>query len=756
MKTIALTFLLSVFYSSSFADGLLEGFEVENQDPFNGSGELTWTGDVGDFEITTATWPREPNPDFAGDHSLRSKGGSELNSTIVTDISTAYSSTLTVRWEVFVSGNSADITNGRGFAIILFVNSSNISNIEDGSVNGYRLRLADPDGGDGDGFYLEKASGSGWSKIDEYSISPSPNINEGWNIAVERESDGTWNWGFSNGAIGTSVTLSESVVDNDHTSGDYSGMYWYSSATDANDFGFDNFKVDPYTPGLWKTIASTSTWNSVDNWDDGIIPTSTTDVTIPPNCSNFPVISTSDGDCNNLTIQPNAQLTINNGYTLNVGGNFTVESTSDGTGSFLNNGTLNMGTKGTITFERYIDAWTTQEDGWHLISSPVNSFSVAGSGFAPGNNDDLYRWSEADNLWMNYKQQTFNFTDGNGYLCAYETSDTKEFKGSFNSSNVPFSDLSIGDGSGWHLLGNPFPCAIKWNDGNWGLSGFEPTANVYDEAAGNYASLTSNEIIPATNGFFVKATDADNSITIPAASRTHDNTAFYKNYSDEFAKVLLKVTTDQTTFFDRTKIRFNEDASPEYDPLFDGHKILGQPSAPQLYSYSRDLEPLSVNTYTDYSFVSVQLGLEVGIDGDYFITAPEISGFHEWIEIALEDAYNDTLFVMSTDTVYQFYATTDDDPQRFILHFLDYTSREEINADDAIIVFYKNGSLNIYHTMPGLKQYKLDVLDIHGRLIKKEKVAAFSLHKSTVNISPGCYIIRITGEITLQTKIIVN
>ncbi len=756
MKTIVLAFLLSVFYSSTFADGLLEGFEVENQDPFNGSGELTWTGDVSDFEITTATWPYGSTNDFAGDHSLRSRDIGELNSTIITDISTVYSSALTVRWEVYVSGNSADITNNKGFAIILFVNSSIISNIEDGSVNGYRLRLADPDGEDGDGFYLEKASGSGWSKIDEYSITPSPNINEGWNVAVERESDGTWNWGFSNGAIGTSITLSESVVDNDHTTGDYSGMYWYSTAGDANDFGFDNFKVDPYTPGLWKSTASTSTWNSVENWDDEIIPTTTTDVTIPPDCSNFPVISTSDGNCNNLTLQPNARLTINNGYTLNVNGNFTIESTSDGTGSFLNNGTLNMGTKGTITFERYIEAWTTQEDGWHLISSPVNNFSVAGSGFVPGNNDDLYRWSEADNLWMNYKQQTFNFTNGNGYLCAYETFDTKEFTGSFNSTDISFSDLSIGDGSGWHLLGNPFPCAIKWNDGNWGLSGFEPTANVYDEAAGNYASLTSDDIIPATNGFFVKATNATNSITIPAASRTHDNTAFYKNYSDDFAQVLLKITSDQTTFFDRTKIRFHEDAGPDYDPLFDGHKILGQPSAPQLYSYSEDRQPLSVNTYPDYSMVSVQLGLEAGIDGDYYFTMPEISGFHEWIEIALEDTYTDTLFVMSTDTVYQFYATTDDDPQRFILHFLDYTSTDKNDIDDAVTVLFNDGYLHVYHTRAELKRYSLDILDIHGRLIRKEQIAAFSHYQLPVNLSPACYIVRITGEISFQTKIIVN
>ncbi len=66
-------------------------------------------------------------------------------------------------------------------------------------MNGYRLILADPSGGDPDGLYLQKASGSGWVKIDEY-LTGDANINQGWNLAIEREIDGTWNWGYSNGS----------------------------------------------------------------------------------------------------------------------------------------------------------------------------------------------------------------------------------------------------------------------------------------------------------------------------------------------------------------------------------------------------------------------------------------------------------------------------------------------------------------------------------------------------------------------------
>ncbi|MBT3207426.1 MAG: hypothetical protein HN704_10800 [Bacteroidetes bacterium] len=41
--------------------------------------------------------------------------------------------------------------------------------------------------------------------------------------------------------------------------------------------------------------------------------------------------------------------------------------------------------------------------GWHLLGSPVAIFTIDGSSFDPGSNDDLYRWSEVDGLWLNHK-----------------------------------------------------------------------------------------------------------------------------------------------------------------------------------------------------------------------------------------------------------------------------------------------------------------------------------------------------------------
>ncbi|MDY0276365.1 MAG: hypothetical protein RBR42_13220, partial [Desulfomicrobium sp.] len=87
------------------------------------------------------------------------------------------------------------------------------------------------------------------------------------------------------------------------------------------------YENDPYNrihwtatqPGLWTGVVSTN-WHTAGNWDDGVVPTSTVDVTIPASAPHMPVIST-HANCKNLTL--NGTLTIND-PTLTVSGNATI------------------------------------------------------------------------------------------------------------------------------------------------------------------------------------------------------------------------------------------------------------------------------------------------------------------------------------------------------------------------------------------------------------------------------------------------
>lgn len=750
---LILLFTLSVISYTS-ADGILEGFETGLQDPFGGTAELIWTGDISDFMITTSTWPYGSDVDFDGDYSIRSKDNGELNSTIITDITDTYNSSLKMHWEVYASGNSASITLSKGFAMILFVDSDNIADIENGNVNGYRIRLADPSGGDPDGLYLEKASGSGWIKIDEI-LTGSANINQGWNLVVERINDGTWNWGYSNDSLGNPVTLTESVTDNDHISGSWAGMYWYSTSTDAADFGFDNFTVDPSTPGLWKTNPVSNLWSVEENWDDGSLPGEVTDVIIPGGALFYPLVDISSASCNNITIKPGAQLSIDENKTLDVNGNFLIESDSAGTGSFLNEGSLLVNQRGTSTFERYIEAWSNNEDGWHLLSSPVGNFTIAGSDFEPGENDDLYQWDEQNNLWLNYKVESFDFQNAKGNLVAYSNSGVKDFNGSFSSSDVEFSNLSLGNGNGWHLLGNPYPCALLWNNGLWDLNNVETSAQVYNEDAGNYFAITAGETIPATQGFFVKVTNSDNSLTIPAEARTHDNTQLY-NFNNE-PELILQVSGLEQDFYDQTMIRFTSEASSYYDENFDSHKLFGQESAPQLLSLSEDLHQLSVNSMEEYYDQIVQLEFYPGIEGMHQIKSDRILGFGENIELLLEDIVCDSVFEINSDSsIYSFNSSFNDPSGRFKLHFKLITSNN-MNEPNGMVKIYNCGkSIYIIGRDRVDEQLPFSIIDLQGRKVYEQLINLNGEKKLTPNLAKGLYFIEVPGYLNKAQKIIIK
>jgi hypothetical protein len=101
--------------------------------------------------------------------------------------------------------------------------------------------------------------------------------------------------------------------------------------------------VSSSTTGQWVGNVS-SDWANADNWCNGVVPSSTTDVVIAAGATNMPAIGSSV-NCRNLTINSGATVTLNSAGTLNIAG------TLANSGTFTNNGTVNFnGTSGQQTF----------------------------------------------------------------------------------------------------------------------------------------------------------------------------------------------------------------------------------------------------------------------------------------------------------------------------------------------------------------------------------------------------------------------
>jgi hypothetical protein len=122
--------------------------------------------------------------------------------------------------------------------------------------------------------------------------------------------------------------------NDDSGTNDYWGINYNGQNNGYPFLSWQNYDHVVSQPGLW-TGGTSSDWNTASNWDDGNVPTSTINVTIPSGCPNYPSIDES-AECQNFTIENGGEININSSFSLEINGDFTLQ---DG-GIFSNNGSL--------------------------------------------------------------------------------------------------------------------------------------------------------------------------------------------------------------------------------------------------------------------------------------------------------------------------------------------------------------------------------------------------------------------------------
>ena len=519
------------------------------------------------------------------------------------------------------------------------------------------------------------------------------------------------------------------------TTGDLDG--WTDPSTRFETFSTDpsgsgglvGFGLPPGTAGFWKPNAATTNWATGSNWDDGNVPTIATNVLLPSGASNYPTI-TAPANCNDITIEDGASLI----------------------------GVENLTVSGTATMQRTIPAYTTSADGWHLLSSPVNNMAIAGSDFEPGasspNLDDFYAFSESNYEWLNYKvgaNNIINFVNGTGYLVSYETTATKDFTGTLNAADVPFTNLSktAGQGNGWHLLGNPFQSALQWTDTDWARTNIAPGAKIMN-SGGTYTDITvgGTDIIPANQGFFVQATaDANNSITIPISQRVHDATLFYK--SSILNQLALKVSDGE--FYVETWIQMMEGATADFDDQYDVNFLGGMYQAPYLYSIISGEGHLSTNRIAPVTqHTTVPLAFKAFLNREYTITASTAGSFGDEIEVILEDTQENIQIDLKDTIAYTFMATADELIERFVVHFFNVTGISETNHLKSVQIYsygnriYLHSELNAYGDVT--------IYNLLGQNVYHTPVELNGLQSFNLNLNTGWYVVQVVTKQGVKSK----
>ncbi len=493
------------------------------------------------------------------------------------------------------------------------------------------------------------------------------------------------------------------------------------------------------TDGDWHT---TSIWSPAGNMGSLTEPGPGHNVTINP--GGTVTVNTADGLCNDLTIGTgsNGNLTLG-AFTLEVLGDFLIESTATGTGSFINNGTLDVtGTKGA---ERYIAGYAGGDlDGWHLLSSPVASQGISdGDQWRPASGYDFYRWKETTQMWENIKVHNWgSFTVGKGYLVAYVAADTKVFSGgAFNKNDV--SGITItnsgADPQGFNLLGNPYPSALTWYDG-WTFSGSVATyAKIWKETSASYVDIAQGGAIPANNGIMVYSIDATQTVTIPASARIHSGTAWYKS-GDQQIKLLAR-DLDQDVY-QESVVRFDENANEGYDPELDSRFLMGY--APAFYSFADDVM-ISTNSMPWNVDLVVPFMFETNGSSNFAIELGETIEGHD---VYLKDLKEDVTVNLTEINSYAFTYETGDDPARFEIMF------GVVGIDDpealAAALVYSNDNKIIVANVIG--DTEMSVLNISGQMVYNTSFNSTGLTEVAVDLPSGIYMVRLTHDGAVKTS----
>ncbi len=485
------------------------------------------------------------------------------------------------------------------------------------------------------------------------------------------------------------------------------------------------------------TGAANTLWNDDANWDHNA-PCKMIDATIPKEPSNQPNVISNE-ECNNLTLEGGSELTVFSGSTLKVNGNLMMEANANGTASLLESGGFSV--VGSTTDQFYVTA-----DRWHYFSSPMTN-QIANVFY----DMYLYDYSEATDLWNNIVDENTPLNVGTGYkVWSYSpTPGTKSVNfenGTLNSGTYFLPVTHVGNG--WNMVGNPYPSAIDWDNSGWIKSGIDATVYVWDGVQyitwnGTTGDLTDG-VIPAMQGFFVKATSATPALAVSNSSRTHGVDPYKSHNVDN----LLVLKINGNGFADRTYINFNKDATPGFDSDFDGYKLLGLPEAPQLYSILGD-EMLRVNVLPEItSALTIPLGLQVTAPTEYTITASGLESFTNGASVYLEDLKEGVLIDLAKQADYTFMAGPLDDAARFILHFGTVGMEDHptvVQNSDVQIYSYDN-SVYIKNNSGSDISGTVMIYNIMGQEIQNSILHNSPINKIDLYTKPGYYVVKVLAN----------
>lgn len=370
----------------------------------------------------------------------------------------------------------------------------------------------------------------------------------------------------------------------------------------------------------------------------------------------------------------------------------------------------------------------TEQFYWNTISAPI----VGGATIPTNATHDLYRYDEVEQEWEYYLDADgvgFSTLElGRGYLYAAGDDDiTVELNGVLNVADVEFS-LSYTEGNelaGFNMIGNPFTHNI--NDSHFSGATLSEGYYVISEN-GEWLAQYGENIIEPMQSVLVQ-TSAEANVTIKK------QTAATRNVSNGS----LRIDVTGSNCQDVAYVSFNEGIGLD--------KISHNNSTSALLYITNEGKDYAVATMSK-DVTEIPVSFKAMTMGEYTISVTAQNC--EFEALYLTDRLTGEKVNLNMES-YSFVATSNDNPNRFVL-----TTTETLGIEDnkAEAFVYINNDEIIINNIQGHAQ--LNIIDMMGR-----QAASYDVFESAVistsSLERGVYLIQMTDVNGIRTqKILVD
>ena len=524
--------------------------------------------------------------------------------------------------------------------------------------------------------------------------------------------------------------------------------------------------------GLWIDFGTWQKWDGT-AWADAVagqIPNSASTITI----DNAEVTIDVPITVENLTIGSEGKLTLAEGKTLAVSGDFNINVDSENnSGTFVDaNPAGGLTIAGQANVQQYLEGGRN----WYIASPVANASAGVITSGKTGN--AVYEYDEVNNNWPT----ATTFESGKGYVASIASANSGIYTFTGTEINqgaqlVNIERTALAEKPGFHLLGNPYPSYYNIRTTINETAGLDKTAWYRVRNSGNTAYFfdtynavsnlgTNNNgrgnvsgILPPFQSVWVRVSPGVESVAFDYSQllTSHKTeTANPLRVKDIEGQRVVRLSVSNQISEDETIVYFNNKANTGFDN-YDSPKMSNSSSSiPEIQTKAGN-EYLAINGINESAlYEEIPLYFKTAKAGTFRIRAKEIVNFGD-LSLVLIDKVSNKEQVLRIGGAYHFDSQITHGSDRFAIKVKSMTTdamhTEIPTVFDVKALTY--GSIVVRHNDFKSLNACLCLYSSTGQLI--EKIVMSNMQTVIEGLQQGIYILRINSNgVNLSQTVVVR